>query len=123
MDLLHAQDGRWHIVDYKTNALKGRTPEEAARSYEPQAVVYCLAAFRSGARSVRMDFVFLEQPASPVTFEYFLDAVAGLEETLDQALLHLRRQRYSPEVGDQCDTCSVQEVCTNMAPGSADGIQ
>ena len=123
MDLLHRSGGHWHIVDYKTNALKGRTPAEVAGVYRLQAAVYCLAALRSGAQAVRMDFVFLEQPAVPVTFEYSVSAAGELEETLDEALAGLRGNQFPRQIGEQCGTCLVQEVCTNMAPRSPDGIQ
>ncbi len=123
MDLLHRHDGLWHIVDYKTNALAGRTPAQMAANYELQAVVYCLAALRSGARTARMDFVFLEQPGTPVTFEYSLESVAGLAEIIDAELIGLEQNRFDRAPGKQCDECAVHEVCEIMAPGSPDGIQ
>jgi ATP-dependent helicase/nuclease subunit A len=123
IDLLVPREDCWHIVDYKTNSLQGRSIEQVVTSYELQAVVYCLAALRCGAPAVRMDFVFLEQPDTPVGFEYTFAAAEALEKTLDNALDGLREGRFAPLAGEHCSSCSVEEVCVRMAPGSADGIQ
>jgi ATP-dependent exoDNAse (exonuclease V) beta subunit len=37
------REGHWHIIDYKTNRLSGRTLADVAGSYELQLRVYALA--------------------------------------------------------------------------------
>ncbi|OFW59664.1 MAG: hypothetical protein A2133_00975 [Actinobacteria bacterium RBG_16_64_13] len=115
MDLICREEGEWRIVDYKTNALCGRTPAELASGYELQAVVYCLAALRSAAPAVRMDFVFLEEPDNPVTFSYSREDTPRLGEVLESALDGLKDGRYPMRSGDVCGPCPVVGVCAIMA--------
>ncbi len=58
------------VIDYKTDRLAGRSPAERAGNYEIQRLLYGLAASEAtGAASVRVGYVFLEQPAEPVLGE------------------------------------------------------
>ncbi|MBN1628469.1 MAG: UvrD-helicase domain-containing protein [Thermoleophilia bacterium] len=123
MDLLERRDDVWRIVDYKTNALHGRSPLEVAGSYSLQAAVYCLAALRAGAPSVRMDLVFLERPAEPVSEGHSRDDIPVLEAELAEALEGLRQRRFPTRRGEICDRCAVAEVCAAMAAGGSDGIE
>ncbi len=52
------------VVDYKTDALDGRSPLELAERYRAQREIYALAA--SGGAEVRVAHVFLEAPNEPV---------------------------------------------------------
>lgn len=117
MDLVVRHDDSWHIVDYKTNALGGRSPVEVAANYDLQGVTYCLAALRSGAPAVRMDFVFLELPGEPVTMEWGREAVPRLEGILHEALEGLVKARFPARAGIECDACAVADLCANMALG------
>ena len=118
MDLLKKEEGLWHIVDYKTNALDGRPPAEVASVYQLQAAVYCLAALRAGAPAVQMDFVFLEQPGSPVTVTHSPDSVPLLERAVEEALEGFTDSRFPVRVGSQCGLCAVADVCGAMARGN-----
>jgi ATP-dependent exoDNAse (exonuclease V) beta subunit len=115
MDLVCRGDGLWHIVDYKTNALSGRTPAEVAAGYGLQAVVYCLAGLRAGAAEAQMDFLFLEAPRDPVTIRHGRDDISGLEGILGEALAGLQEARFPACAGKACDDCLVARVCANMA--------
>jgi hypothetical protein len=51
------------VVDYKTDALEGRDPEEVCdEKYSGQRLVYALAGLRAGAREVEVAYCFLERP-------------------------------------------------------------
>lgn len=115
MDLMWQEEGVWHIVDYKTNALGGRPVVEIASRYELQGAVYSLAALRAGARAVLMDLLFLERPEEPVTARYDREDLPRLEELLDQALGEVRQAAYLARAGEDCRRCSVAEVCSHMA--------
>lgn len=115
MDLIRPEGELWRIVDYKTNALKGRSPAEVASSYEMQATVYCLAALRAGAPAVQMDFVFLEQPETPVSVRRSLEDLSALESELDRALEGLRRGEFPVRQGEACESCAVVSICANVA--------
>jgi len=115
MDLVCRGDDCWRIVDYKTNALNGRSPAELAAGYAMQGVVYSLAALLSGAPKVRLDFVFLEQPAEPQAVEFGREDVSRLRDRLAEALVGLKEGDYHPKPGDRCRYCPVAEVCSTMA--------
>ena len=58
------------VIDYKTDRLAGAEPAERAGGYDTQRLLYALAASEAtGAASVRVGYVFLEQPADPVLTE------------------------------------------------------
>ncbi|MBN1629061.1 MAG: PD-(D/E)XK nuclease family protein, partial [Thermoleophilia bacterium] len=117
MDLVSRPVGLWRIIDYKTNALKGRAPSEVASNYDLQALTYCLAALKAGAPAVRMDLVFLERPGEPVTREYSQEHVATLEGQLEDALEGLRRGRFPLRPNGYCASCPVADLCGGMACG------
>jgi len=115
MDLLLPTGAVWQIVDYKTNALHDRSPEEVASSYQLQAALYCLAALKCGAPGAEIHFVFLERPSEPVTFGYEDSDIPELEKMLQGALQGLRSGCFDRVVGNLCRTCRVAEVCGVMA--------
>lgn len=115
MDLVSRTGDYWHIVDYKTNALQGRAPAELVARYELQAVTYCLAALRSGAPAVRMDFVFLERPEEPFTVTYASADIPALESRLADALEGLAQGRFPALREGECATCAVAALCERMA--------
>ena len=62
LDVLHRDGERALVVDYKTNTLGERTPEEIVEhDYRLQRLVYALACFRSGATEVEVVYHFLER--------------------------------------------------------------
>ena len=72
LDVLHQQEGRAVVVDYKTNILEEALPEEIVEEeYRLQRLVYALACFRAGAEEVEVVYQFLERPDAVVstTFE------------------------------------------------------
>ncbi len=99
------------IVDYKTNALGGRAPAEAVEPYRLQAEVYGLAALRGGARRVRLDFVFLEKPEEPVTFECAAADEARLAESVRALLAGIQAGQFPAVRGTHCPSCVVSRVC------------
>jgi ATP-dependent helicase/nuclease subunit A len=80
IDLLIAGDGPATVVDYKTDALDGRSPAELGARYEVQRQVYALAA--GGAIGARAVHVFLEAPDDPVVEEFDADRLAAARERL-----------------------------------------
>lgn len=117
MDLVVKEDPCWRIVDYKTNALRGRTPAEVATGYDLQVAVYCLAALQAGAPAVQMDLVFLEHPHEPQTRRYGPDDIEVLTGVLDDVLGRLGQGEFPACVDDECTWCAVEAVCSSMACG------
>jgi ATP-dependent helicase/nuclease subunit A len=94
LDLLASDaDGTPLVVDYKTNALEGREPEELMPAYETQRDLYALAAGGDGT-PVRTAFVFLERPEQPVLGEHDADAVAATRERLDGLVAGIAAARF-----------------------------
>lgn len=114
MDAVRMDGDCWQVVDYKTNALGGRSVSELAEAYSLQAEVYCLAALRAGAEAVRMDLVFLERPEEPATARYGGEDLQLLEGSLDSALSGLRLREYPASLGPACARCAVAGVCQGM---------
>ena len=114
IDLLCRSGDSWTVVDYKTNALRGRSPSEVAATYDLQCCVYCLAALKAGAREVTMEFLFLEQPESPVCFTFFADDVGRLEAMLDVALAEVASAGFPAERSKACPECPLEEVCAGL---------
>jgi ATP-dependent helicase/nuclease subunit A len=117
MDVLLQGSPRWRVVDYKSNALRGRTAGEVAADYRSQAEVYCLAALRAGAPAVRMEFLFLEKPDEPVSVEYSADDADALERRLAEVLGRLRDAGFPPQTGPGCQEGSVKDLCVAMSGG------
>jgi ATP-dependent helicase/nuclease subunit A len=71
------------VVDYKTDALEGRDPEEVCEEkYAGQRLVYALAGLRSGTPSVEVAYCFLERPDLVVSRRFGADERARLEREL-----------------------------------------
>ena len=114
MDLVWEEEGRVFIVDYKTNTLNGRSPEEAAARYSLQASLYALAALRAGAREVQMNFVFLERAEEPVALSFGEDDAARLAESLEEILRPLHAGEYPARKGPACAACASARVCKRL---------
>lgn len=114
MDLVWKTGRSWSIVDYKTNALRGRFPEEVAAAYALQSQVYSLAAFKGGATEVSMSFLFLEQPETMVHHTYSMDDAGWLAEELASVIARIRGGDFPAVRGEICGTCSLSEVCVGL---------
>jgi ATP-dependent helicase/nuclease subunit A len=116
IDLLAERpDGSVLVVDYKTNRLEQRPPEEVAARYRVQRDLYALAAAARGT-PVETAYVFLEQPGEPVRTSFGeaeLDAArSGIEGLLG------RLAEGSFEVTDRphrdlCFDCPARERLCN----------
>ncbi|MDX6581088.1 MAG: hypothetical protein QOI10_272 [Solirubrobacterales bacterium] len=89
IDLLVAGgDGAPTVIDYKTDALDGRTAGERGERYEVQRQVYALAA--GGATGARAVHVFLEAPDDPVIEEFDPERLAAAREHLEAMVERMR---------------------------------
>jgi ATP-dependent helicase/nuclease subunit A len=112
LDVLHRADGRALVVDYKTNALEERTPEEVAQSsYRIQRLVYALACLRAGAEEVEVVYQFLEQPDDVVSSVFRREETAALEAELSAAIQRIQDGVFVPTPSDFiCSGCPVLDV-------------
>ena len=91
---------RMLVVDYKTDRLEGRHPEQLVESaYATQRLIYGLAALRAGALEVEVAHVFLERPERPATVTFTHADVGRLERELEELASGVGRGEFS--VADQ----------------------
>jgi hypothetical protein len=112
IDLLQRRDGRALVVDYKTNVLGERTPEEVVESdYRLQRLVYALACFRAGADEVEIVYVFLERPDDEVAATFSRSEVGVLEAELSAAIGRISAGEFFPTPGAfTCSGCPARDV-------------
>jgi ATP-dependent helicase/nuclease subunit A len=63
IDLAYEQEGRWQIVDFKTDRVDGRPLEQAARPYLPQLGLYGLALQKATGSEPGLALAFLRTGA------------------------------------------------------------
>jgi ATP-dependent helicase/nuclease subunit A len=95
---VHAREhDRTLIVDYKSDRLDGRDPEELVEeAYATQRLVYALAALRAGAERVEIVYAFLERPGSPVVGLYEAEDTPRLERLLNELAAGVAAGRFEP---------------------------
>ncbi|HZC29219.1 MAG TPA: PD-(D/E)XK nuclease family protein, partial [Gaiellaceae bacterium] len=112
LDVLHQADGRALVVDYKTNALEERTPEEVAEAgYRVQRLVYALACLRAGTAEVEVVYQFLERPDEVVSTTFTRDEAPSLEAELSAAIARIQEGVFVPTPSEFiCSGCPVLDV-------------
>ena len=100
------------VVDFKTNALEGRSPGSVAdEEYGIQRLVYALACFRAGAREVEVVYQFLERPEELATTVYADTEAPLLEQQLSAAIARIRAGEFVPTPSDRaCADCPALDV-------------
>ena len=100
------------VVDFKTNALEGASPEEVTEAdYGLQRLVYALACFRAGAEEVEVVYHFLEQPDEPVVTVFTSGDVPQLEAQLSAAIARIRAGAFAPTPSERaCADCPALDV-------------
>jgi ATP-dependent helicase/nuclease subunit A len=100
------------VVDFKTNALEGASPEEVTEEdYGLQRLVYALACFRAGSEQVEVVYQFLEQPDDPVVTLFTAGDVPQLEAELSAAIGRIRAGAFVPTPSERaCADCPALDV-------------
>lgn len=119
LDLLASAAGAGPlVVDYKTNSLDGRAPEELMPAYETQRDLYALAA-GGGGGAVRTAFVFLERPEAPVIREHEPTALAATRERLEGLIAGIAAERFEVTASPHralCHDCPARpRLCSHPA--------
>jgi ATP-dependent helicase/nuclease subunit A len=118
LDVLHREDGRALVVDYKTNLLEEESPDEIVeRDYRLQRLVYALACFRAGADEVEVVYQFLEQPDELVSTTFSREEAPELEAELSAAIAQIQAGEFRPTPSDfACPGCPALDlVCAGPA--------
>jgi ATP-dependent helicase/nuclease subunit A len=122
LDVLHRENGRALVVDYKTNVLDGESPGDVVeRDYRLQRLVYALACFRARADEVEVVYQFLELPDELVTTTFSRDKMAELEAELSEAIAQIQAGEFKPTPSEfACAGCpALDVVCAGPALRSA----
>ena len=84
--LYRDKDGRWHILDYKSNKVSSSRVPQAARSYELQMYVYSLACERAmNVAPIESVLSFL-RPSTEFVFERDMSRDRECDTMIDEAL-------------------------------------
>ena len=112
LDVLHVEEGRALVLDYKTNTLAEGTPEEIVEGdYRLQRLVYALACFRAGVDEVEVVYHFLERPDAVVSTAFTRSDVPALEAELSEAIGRIRAGEFVPTPSEfNCAGCPALDV-------------
>jgi ATP-dependent helicase/nuclease subunit A len=120
LDVLWREGDRALVVDYKSNALEGRTPDDIVESeYTLQRLVYALVCLRAGAADVEVAYQFLEQPHDVVSKTFTPTDTPGLEAELSAAIARIRTGEFRPTPSEfACSDCPALDlVCAGPRLG------
>jgi hypothetical protein len=120
LDVLWREGDRALVVDYKSNVLEGRTPEEIIESdYTLQRLVYALVCLRAGATDVEVAYQFLESPDDVVSTQFTTADVEELEAGLSEAIGRIRAGDFRPTPSEfACADCPALDlVCAGPRLG------
>ncbi len=111
-DLYHrSADGSALVVDYKTNLLGDRTPDELVeRSYGHQVAIYALAVLLGGAASVEVTYAFLDQPDAVVVRSFTADDLDSLRDGVRASMAPILEGRFLPRPGPWCNECPALDL-------------
>jgi ATP-dependent helicase/nuclease subunit A len=108
------------VVDYKTDALEGRDPEEVCdEKYAGQRLVYALAGLRSGAPEVEVAYCFLERPDLVVSRRFAAGERGRLETELLGVASGVISGRFVPAAEphrELCQSCPGQPALCTWPP-------
>ncbi len=112
LDVLHRDETRAFVLDYKTNSLAEGTPEEIVEAdYRLQRLVYALACFRAGAEEVEVVYHFLERSDAVVSTTFVRLDVPTLEAELSEAIGRIRAGEFVPTPSEFiCAGCPALDV-------------
>jgi ATP-dependent helicase/nuclease subunit A len=111
LDVLHWEDGRALVLDYKTNLLEEASAEEIVEAdYRLQRLVYALACFRAGAEEVEVVYHFLERPDAVVSTTFDRSQLPELEAELSEAIARIDAGDFRPTPGDVCHGCPALDL-------------
>jgi hypothetical protein len=127
LDVLHRDGSRALVVDYKTNILGDRAPEEVVESdYRLQRLVYALACFRAGAEQVEVVYAFLEREDGEVAATFDRTELPALEAELSAAIGRIAAGEFVPTPGTfTCSGCpALNVVCAGprLSGGEGGGV-
>jgi hypothetical protein len=119
IDLLaEGPNGERTVVDFKTDALRGRPPRALAGRYAAQREVYALAVSGSDAR-VRAVHLFLENAAEPVVEDFAPAGLDAARERLEAMIARMRGGSFAPTSEPTSAICFGCPAAARLCPHPA----
>jgi ATP-dependent helicase/nuclease subunit A len=118
LDLLHLENGRALVADFKSNVLGELEPADVVESeYRLQRLVYAIACFRAGAEEVEVVYQFLERPDDLVAATFRRSELPTLEAELSEAIGRIQAGEFPPRPSElACAGCpALDVVCAGPA--------
>jgi ATP-dependent exoDNAse (exonuclease V) beta subunit len=122
LDVHWQDDERALVVDYKSNVLDGREPQEIVDAeYTLQRLVYALVCLRGGVTEVEIAYQFLERPDDVVSAVFTTADTPALEADLSEAIARIRAGEFRPAPSEfACSDCPALDlVCAGPRLASA----
>ena len=112
LDVLHLDNGRALVADFKSNLLGDHSPAEVFDAeYRLQRLVYAIACFRAGADEVEVVYQFLERPDELVEVVFRRDELPALETELSAAIEQIQAGVFPPRPSEfACSGCPALDV-------------
>jgi hypothetical protein len=99
------------VVDYKTNLLGERDPEQVVEdSYRHQVAIYALAVLLGGAASAEIVYAFLERPDAVVTRRFDAGHREMLLDDMRRSIERVSTGQFPARPGPQCSDCPALNV-------------
>ena len=107
VDVHAAEDDGTLVVDWKSDPLEGRAPEDlVAAAYSTQRLIYALAGLRSAAERVEVAHCFLERPDEPALAAFTRSDGDRLERELLDLARGVVEARFEPSAEPHYDLCA-----------------
>jgi RecB family exonuclease len=111
------------VIDFKTDALRGRDPILIARRYAAQQEVYALAAGTAaepeGQGALTTVHLFLEAPERPVEREFDPAGLAAARGRLEEIIARMRAGEFAPTTSPDGPTCFGCPAAARLCPHPA----
>lgn len=105
------------VVDYKSDALNGQSPEQlVAMRYQTQRLIYALAAVRIDNADAEIVHLFLEAPDRPATSSYKAADRRALETELTDLTASLTAGDFSPAPDPRRSLCAGCPAAGGLCP-------
>jgi ATP-dependent helicase/nuclease subunit A len=120
-DVIGVESDRLLVVDYKSDALRGRDPAAiVAEEYAAQRLIYGLAALRSGAARAEIVHLFLESVDEPAAVVYAAAERPVLEAELAERIAGVLAGRFEVTETPHRGVCAGCPAAATLCPVSAE---
>lgn len=104
--LYNDNEGRWCLLDYKTDKIKRESIAARAELYRPQVTFYALLVRKLFAQeSVRATLLFTTYPEHPYHLNLGESELSSFEDLISKVVQRIRKGDFKREAG-VCDTCT-----------------